>query len=258
MSMQIELGPVEHSFHQAARDGRKLFLVLVDPDRIESDSLSTLAEEAARAGVDGFLAGTSLLLSDGIGSMVKRLREESGLPVILFPGDTGQVVAEASAILFLSLISGRNPQFLIGEQVKGAPQVFRAGLECLPTAYVLVESGLATSAQFMSASQPLPRHKPDIAVAHALAARCLGLRQLYLEAGSGAPHRVPDEMIRAVKDVYPWPVIVGGGLRQPEDASRAARAGADVVVVGTAVEDGSARGRLGEFVKAVHGESRHA
>lgn len=256
--MRIELGPVEQGFHQAAATGRKRFLVLVDPDRLDPGSLAGLAREAVEAGVDGFLAGTSLLLGEGFGAVVQELRRASGLPVILFPGDTGQVVPEASAILFLSLISGRNPQFLIGEQVKGAPQVIRAGLECLPTGYLLVESGLASSAQFMSASQPLPRHKPDIAVAHALAARCLGLRQLYLEAGSGAPHRVPDEMITAVKQVYPWPLIVGGGLRQPEDGARAARAGADVVVIGTAVENGSARGRLAEFVSAVHGESRNA
>lgn len=257
--MQIDLGPVESRLHEAAAKGRKQFMVLVDPDRLDPATLPALAREAVEAGVDGFLAGTSLLLGEGFGGVVAQLRKESGLPVVLFPGDTGQVVPEASAILFLSLISGRNPQFLIGEQVKGAPQVMRAGLECLPTAYVLVESGLVTSAQFMSASQPLPRHKPEIAVAHAMAARCLGLRQLYLEAGSGAPSRVPDEMVRAVKDVFPWPVIVGGGLRVPEDGARVARAGADVVVVGTAVENGSIRGgRLKEFVSAVHGESRHA
>jgi phosphoglycerol geranylgeranyltransferase len=232
--MKLELGPWE-SWLRAGM-GRPRLFVLVDPDRLESARLEALAACAPRLGVAAFLAGTSLLSRPGMGGQLARLKQVSGLPVILFPGDAAQVVPEADAVLFLSLISGRNPQYLIGEQVRSAPMLAASGLECLPTGYLLVESGTQTSAQFMSGSQPLPRHKPDIAVAHALAARALGLRQLYLEAGSGARLPVPEEMIRAVRAVFDGPLFVGGGLREAADVARAARAGADGVVVGSALE----------------------
>jgi phosphoglycerol geranylgeranyltransferase len=233
--MHLELGRVESWLRQGL--GHPRLFVLVDPDRIAAERLEVLGREAAKAGVDAFLAGTSLMCRPGMGSSVARLKAVSGLPVILFPGDAGQVVPEADAILFLSLISGRNPQYLIGEQVRSAPLLAASGMECLPTAYVLVESGTHTSAQFMSASQPLPRHKPDIAAAHALAAHALGLRQLYLEAGSGARMPVPVEMIRAVKQVFPGPLLVGGGLRDAASVGAAVAAGADAVVVGSRLED---------------------
>jgi len=253
--MNFELGPVESWLHaELGRSAR--FLILVDPDRVDRRGAAELAAAAGEAGADGFLAGTSLMLGNQLGGLVETLRETSGLPVILFPGDAGQLVPQADAVLFISLISGRNPQYLIGEHVRAAPQLAANHTECLPTGYLLVESGVSTSAQFMSGSQPLPRNKPDIAVAHALAARALGLRQLYLEAGSGAVPPVPAEMIGAVKRVYPQPLIVGGGIRDADQARRAVRAGADVVVVGSALEPGPAeerslRGRIEEFVRAV-------
>ena len=233
--MHCELGPVESWLWEGL--GRPRLLVLVDPDRVEPERLERLADLAPAAGVAAFLAGTSLMCRPGMGARVARLKERSGLRVILFPGDASQVVPEADAVLFLSLISGRNPQYLIGEQVRSAPLLAASGLECLPTGYLLIESGTHTSAQFMSASQPLPRGKADIAAAHALAARALGLRQLYLEAGSGAQLPVPGEMVRAVKDVFPGPLLVGGGLRRPAELSAAARAGADLVVVGSRLEN---------------------
>lgn len=233
--MMLPLGPVESFLRQGM--GSPRLLVLVDPDRLEPERLERLARHAGPAGVAGFLAGTSLLCRPGMGGQLRRLKEVGGLPVILFPGDAGQVVPEADAILFLSLISGRNPQYLIGEQVRSAPLLAAAGMECLPTGYLLVESGTHTSVQFMSASQPLPRHKPDIAVAHALAARALGLRLLYLEAGSGARMPVPEEMVAAVRGAFDGPLLVGGGLRGPAEVERAARAGADLVVVGSVLEE---------------------
>jgi putative glycerol-1-phosphate prenyltransferase len=232
--MRFELGPVERRLWEGL--GRARLLVLVDPDRVGEERLARLAGLAPAAGAAAFLAGTSLMCRPGMGARVARLKEESGLPVLLFPGDASQVVPEADAVLFLSLISGRNPQYLIGEQVRAAPLLAASGLECLPTGYLLVESGTHTSAQFMSASQPLPRGKADIAQAHALAARALGLRLLYLEAGSGARLPVPPEMVRAVKEVFPGPLLVGGGLRRPEELAAAARAGADLVVVGSRLE----------------------
>lgn len=232
--MHLELGPVESWLREGL--GTPRLLALVDPDRAEPERLDRLADAAPRAGVAAFLAGTSLMCRPGMGARVARLKERSGLQVILFPGDASQVVPEADAVLFLSLISGRNPQYLIGEQVRSAPLLAASGLECLPTGYLLVESGTHTSAQFMSASQPLPRAKPDIAAAHALAARALGLRLLYLEAGSGARWPVPAEMVRAVKEVFPGPLLVGGGLRTAADVAAAAQAGADLVVVGNRLE----------------------
>ncbi len=249
--MTIELGPVESRLHQARAAGETLLYLLVDPDRLPAGELTPLAREAADAGVHGFLAGSSLLLGNNFGDTVARLRKESGLPVILFPGDNSQVVPQADAILFLSLLSGRNPQFLIGEQVRGAPQVMHAGLECLPTAYLLVEAGVTSSAQFMSASQPMPRHKIDIALAHGLAARCMGMRQLYLEAGSGAPQTVPPAMVRALAKNLDLPLIVGGGISGPEEAGELAAAGASALVIGSAIENGRARGRLAEILAAL-------
>lgn len=257
--MSLPLGPLE-TWLRAGLGTKRLF-VLVDPDRAPQGGLEALGRAAAAAGVDGFLAGSSLVLEDGLGEQVARLKAASGLPTILFPGDSGQVVAPADGLLFLSLVSGRNPQYLIGEHVRSAPRIARLGLECLPTAYMLVESGTVTSAQFMSGSQPLPRNKPDIAVAHALAAKALGLRQLYLEAGSGAKLPVPLEMIAAVKAVFDGPLFVGGGLRLPAEAAAAAKAGADCVVVGSRVEDAKAEdwpALLAELAQAVHsaGDSR--
>lgn len=254
--MQLELGPIESWLRQGL--GHPRLVVLVDPDRVQDKGLEQLGRAAATAGVDAFLAGTSLMCRPGMGRRVSLLKASSGLPVILFPGDAGQVVPEADAILFLSLISGRNPQYLIGEQVRSAPLLAASGMECLPTAYVLVESGTHTSAQFMSASQPLPRNKPDIAVAHALAANALGLRQLYLEAGSGARMPVPAEMIHAVKQVFPGPLLVGGGLRDGKAAQEAVRAGADLVVVGSRLETCGAdelAGVLAELAAAVKGDA---
>ena len=253
--MSLPLGPLENWLREGL--GRKRLFLLVDPDRTPQGRLERLGEAAASAGVDGFLAGTSLMLGDGLAGQVARLKAASGLPVILFPGDGGQVVAPADGILFLSLVSGRNPQYLIGEHVRSAPRVAALGLECLPTGYLLVESGTVTSVQFMSGSQPLPRLKPDIAVAHALAAKALGLRQLYLEAGSGARETVPAEMVAAVKAVFDGPLFVGGGLRRPEQAAEAARAGADCVVVGSRVEDAAPEDwpvLLEDLARAVHAE----
>jgi phosphoglycerol geranylgeranyltransferase len=253
--MSFKLGKIENWLHNSARE-KKLF-ILLDPDHCDLASIATMAGIAAEAKVSGFLAGTSLMMSSHLASMIEELKIQSGLPVILFPGDAGQVVSQADAMLFLSLISGRNPQFLIGEHVRAAPQIARSGMECIPTAYMLVESGICTSAQFMSGSQPLPRNKPDIAVAHALAAKALGLRTLYLEAGSGALKRVPDEMITAVKSVYDYPLIVGGGIRDAKEVSAVAKAGADIVVVGSVIEEklGDEQGlyqRISELMKALN------
>ncbi|MAF12685.1 geranylgeranylglyceryl/heptaprenylglyceryl phosphate synthase [Candidatus Poribacteria bacterium] len=229
------------------------YLVLVDPDGVDDDGVKRLAEAGADAGVDAFLVGGSLLMRDGLDDTVTRLREESGIPTILFPGGSTQLSAHADAILFLSLLSGRNPEFLIGEQVRAAPIIREYELEPIPTAYLLIEGGVYTSVQFMSGTFPIPRDKPDIAMAHALTAQYLGMKLLYLEGGSGAKWAVPDEMIRCIRTYTDLPVIVGGGITKPEMAAAKVRAGAHFVVTGNVLEGDGSAPLLQEFSSAVHG-----
>jgi phosphoglycerol geranylgeranyltransferase len=160
----------------------------------------------------------------------------------------------ADAVLFTALLSGRNPEFLIGEQVKGAPRVKEFGLEAIPTAYLLVESGAVTSVQYLSHTLPIPRDKIDIAKAHALAAEYLGMKLVYLEAGSGARLTVPEEMVGAVCRYISLPVICGGGIRHPHEAERKVQAGASFVVIGNRFQDKSSAGLFSEFADAIHGK----
>jgi len=228
------------------------YLVLLDPDELDPERNAQLAGRAAAAGCDAFLVGGSLSVRDRAGSTARSVREATGLPVILFPGNISFVTPEADAILFLSLLSGRNPQFLIGEQVVGAPLVREAGLEPIATAYMLVDGGTTTSVEFMSATRPLPRTKQGIAVAHALAAQYLGFQLIFLDAGSGAERPVPPELIRAVASSVDLPIVTGGGIRTGEAARAAVEAGARFVVTGDVVEKGAPDTLLEEIASAVH------
>jgi phosphoglycerol geranylgeranyltransferase len=228
------------------------YLVLIDPDKKKRDDLVGLAKMSESAGVDGLLVGGSLLFSAVFDELIKALKSAVSIPVILFPGNGRQISGYADAILFMTLISGRNAHYLIGEQVHSAPIVRSLKLEPIPTGYMLIESGRTTSAEFMSASQPIPRHKPEIAVAHAMAGEMLGLKMLYLEAGSGAEQAVPDQMIKAVVDSVSIPVIVGGGIRDPESASKKVQAGASFIVTGTVMENTENHGMLESFARAIH------
>ncbi len=185
---------------------------------------------------------------------VRELKLETQLPVIGFPGSVSQVSGWLDAILFLSLVSGRNPEHLIGQHVYASPKLHKLKLETIATAYMLVESGALTAAQYMSGTTPLPRSKPDIAVATALAAEMMGMRLHYLDAGSGAKNLVPLEMISAVAEICRRPLMVGGGLRTPQDVSDRVRAGAKLVVVGNAIEDRPDRGYIAELASAAHSE----
>ncbi len=228
------------------------YLVLVDPDSLSQANAAKLAESARGAGVDAVLVGGSLLMTDALDEAVRLFRDVSQLPTILFPGGANQLSRYADAILFLSLLSGRNPDFLIGEQVRAAPIIRQYGLEPIPTAYLLIEGGAYTSVQFMSGTFPIPRTKPDIAVAHALAASYLGMRLLYLEGGSGANWAVPDEMIAAVREYVDLPIIVGGGISTPKEAAAKVRAGAGFVVTGNVLH-GECDGELmRSFADAIH------
>ena len=228
------------------------FLLLIDPDRSRQHDYLALAEAAADYGVDAILVGTSFMMAGNFSVAVREIKARTTLPVIIFPGSYTQITSGADAILYTSLISGRNPQYLIDEQVKGAPFIKAAGLESIPTGYMLIESGPLTSVQFIYASQPNPRSKPDIASAHALAAQYLGMKLVYLEAGSGAGQAVPVEMARAVSSTIDIPLLVGGGLKTPEDCADRIEAGADFIVMGTRLESDSGFDYLRQLTAASH------
>lgn len=226
------------------------FLVLLDPDRMSLAEIVDLAKKSEEGGADGFLVGSSLLLSTRFDEAVREIKTNVKVPVVIFPGNANQVSRHADAILFLSLISGRNAHLLIGEQVKAAPAIREFGLEPIPTGYLLIESGGTTSVQFMSDTQPLPRNKPDIAKAHALAAEYLGMKLVFLEAGSGAENPVPDKIIREVKEFVSIPIIVGGGVKDPDVAYAKVKNGASFVVIGNFLEENDSL--IKEFAEAIH------
>jgi phosphoglycerol geranylgeranyltransferase len=241
---------IHDAIHDAARFSEKKLAVLVDPDRQHPSALGQTGRRVAEAGADLLLVGGSLLSSDQLHESLLALREACSLPLVLFPGRAWQVSDAADAILFLSLVSGRNPELLIGQQVHAAPLLSRTALEVIPTAYLLVDGGSVTSAAYISQTLPIPADKPDIAVATALAASYLGMRMVYLDTGSGAAEPARPAMVQAVKQATRLPLFVGGGIRTAAQATQVARAGADVVVVGTAFERDP--DLLGDLCQAVH------
>lgn len=232
---------------------RALYLILLDPDRFHGADLEEFANRCAVAGVDGFLVGGSLMVSGDFDQAIKTLKNLTHLPVIIFPGGLSQISPFADAILFLSIISGRNAEHLIGKHVLAAPTIKRHKLEAISTGYMLIESGRRTTAEYMSGSMPIPGHKPEIAVATALAAEYLGMKFVYLEGGSGADQPVPYEMVHAVAKNLSIPVIVGGGIRTPETAGKMVDAGAKILVTGNHFEDKQNWGLLKDFADAVKG-----
>ena len=230
------------------------YLVLIDPDRSSIADCVRLAQQAEEAGTNAILLGGSFLTVD-LHPVAKTLQNETRLPLILFPGDSMHLSPHADAILYLSLISGRNPNFLIGEQVKAAPWIQRYGIEAIPTGYMLIDGGCQTSVGFMSRTTPIPRDKYDIAWVHALTAEYLGMQLIYLEAGSGARLPVPNRMIETVRKHASLPIIVGGGIKTPAIAAEKVKAGADFIVTGTVIENSVSPSLIKEFAEAIHGES---
>jgi len=246
----------EHSVYSDLLQVRKErgggFLLLVDPDRGGESERLDLCAAAADCGVDAILVGTSFMLETNFSAAVRSIKKTTDLPVIIFPGSFAQLTPDADAVLFTSLISGRNPEYLIAEQVRGAPLVKRFDLEPIPTGYMLIESGNLTSVQYISGTLPIPSTKNDIACAHALAAQYLGMRLVYLEGGSGATQPVPVSMVRDVAAYVDIPLLVGGGICTPDQCAERIAAGAAFVVVGNSVEEDSRHSRLREMTAAVH------
>jgi len=243
----------QHILSQSEQ-GKKQLAVLVDPDKLLNRDVEKIAISAAKSGVDYFFVGGSLLVNNELDQCVKTLKASSDIPVILFPGNTMQMSWKADGILLLSLISGRNAEMLIGLHVIAAPYLKLSPLEVISCGYMLIESGKATAVQYMSNTMPIPSDKMDIAICTAMAGEMLGLKLIYLEAGSGAQHSIPVQMIEQVKQSIQVPLISGGGLRTPEDAFKAAAAGADIVVIGTAFENDP--GLITEMTDAVHSASK--
>lgn len=243
-------GKIYQQITQAKQAGEKRFALLIDPDEVSLAGLPALAELGAQTGVDFLFVGGSLLVHNTLSDCLSKLRSSCSLPIVLFPGSPLQIDEKADALLFLSLISGRNPELLIGQQVISAPYLRHADLEVIGTGYMLIDGGAPTTVSYMSNTTPIPADKPDVAMATALAAEMLGLRMLYLDAGSGARNSIPEAMIKRVSGAVSIPLIVGGGIRTPERAFQVASAGADVVVVGNAIEKD--RRLLRAMVEAVH------
>lgn len=221
---------------QKKQTGEKSLAVLVDPDKAEPQHMQNIAKAANAGYVDYFFVGGSLLTTRNLDEVVTFLKQNTEVPVVIFPGSTMQIHTDADAILFLSLISGRNADLLIGKHVEAAPVLRNSQLEVISTGYMLIDGGKATSASYMSNTQPLPIDKPEIAVCTAIAGEMLGLKSVYLEAGSGALNPVPPEVVRQIRKNISLPLIVGGGIRDKETAHVICEAGADIIVVGTKIE----------------------
>lgn len=217
-------------------NGKKQFAVLIDPDKLDDKQIRCIAELALKAKVDYFFIGGSLLINNSLDTCITTLKKETAIPVVLFPGNNMQLSYRADGILFLSLISGRNAEMLIGRHVIAAPYLRLTSLEILSTGYMLIESGRPTTVSYMSNSVPIPADKVDIACCTAMAGEMLGLKLMFMDAGSGALNPISKKMIHGVSSSISIPLIVGGGIRTPELAEINCKAGADLIVIGNAIE----------------------
>ena len=241
---------IYHSLKERKKSGSKSFAVLIDPDKVSDESTGRLIELSAAAGVDYFFVGGSLVISNYLDECVKLIKRSCDIPVILFPGSPSQISKYADALLYLSLISGRNPELLIGQHVVSAPVVKQSGLEIMPTGYMVIDGGAPTTVSYISNAAPLPADKNEIAMCTAMAGEMLGMKLIYMDAGSGARKPISEAMIEKVAGCIDVPLIVGGGINNPENAYLNCKAGADVIVVGNAIEKDP--GLIHEMAAAVH------
>ena len=224
---------------------RKMLAILLDPDQCQGSALSnTIALLKSNIPDFIFVGGSHAMTSTD--SLVELLREEIKTLIILFPGNASQFSTKANALLYLSLLSGRNAEFLIGQHINSSVAIKKSGIEVIPTGYILVDGGKPSSVEYISNTRPIPRNKKEIALSTAIAAELLGMRMVYLEAGSGAEFPVPKEMIEYVSSYLSLPLIVGGGIKTTEQLTEAFDAGADIVVVGNIFETNPEK--ISEFV----------
>lgn len=225
------------SLAENRHSGKKSFAVLIDPDKIEGESACMrIVNMSIENQVDYFLVGGSLITGNNFGRVVQLIKENTDIPVVIFPGSSMHIESTADAILFLSLISGRNPDLLIGQHVVAAPVLKRSNLEVLPTGYMLINSGQQTTVSYMSNTTPIPHDKTSVAACTAIAGEMLGLKLIYMDAGSGAEVPVSSKMINMVRKAVDIPLIVGGGINNAHKAARAYESGADMIVIGNGIE----------------------
>ncbi len=238
------------ALYQQKANTNKAFAVLIDPDKLNEQALSDTIQLAIDAKVDYFFVGGSLVVTDTLDKVVTTIKAACSIPVVLFPGSPDQITPNADALLYLSLISGRNPELLIGQHVISAPFVRQSGLEIIPVGYMLVDGGTPTTVSYISNTNPIPANKNDIASCTAMAGEMLGLKVIYMDAGSGAQTAIPSAMIQEVSKYIKIPLIIGGGITTAAKAKENCLAGADIIVVGNAVEKVPAL--ISEIAAAIH------
>ncbi len=232
----MKLNGIYNSLCERKHSGKKSFAVLIDPDKVNDAKMHQLIKLAVAARVDYFLAGGSLVTSNYLDECVKIIKNACSIPVILFPGSPNQITKYADSLLYLSLISGRNADLLIGQHVVSAPFIKQSGLEIMSTGYMVIDGGAPTTVSYISNAAPLPSDKNEIAMCTAMAGEMLGMKLIYMDAGSGAKKPISESMIENVSKCISIPLIVGGGITDPEKAYVNCKAGADVIVVGDAIE----------------------
>lgn len=230
---------------------QKAFAVLIDPDKLNGVDLQKTIDLAVQAKVDYIFVGGSLVVTDTLDQVVTQIKAHCSIPVVLFPGSPDQITPKADALLYLSLISGRNPELLIGQHVISAPFIKKSGLEIIPVGYMLIDGGSPTTVSYISNTHPIPSNKNDIAACTAMAGEMLGLKLTYMDAGSGAKNAIPASMIQQVSKHTQTPIIVGGGITTTAKAIENCKAGADIIVVGNAIEKDPSLIQM--IAEAIHG-----
>lgn len=248
----INIGKTESRLNAEMERCGALFAVLLDPDTSDDLALLKSGMLAAENGADVLFVGGSFMGNFNLPKQVEALKKAVSLPVILFPGGASQIVPGFDAVLFTTLVSGRNSNYLIDEQVRGGVLVRSLKMEAIPTAYQLINSGKRTAVEYISGTQPIPADKPKLSMVHSIAAELMGMRYVYLEAGSGAQTPVSVEHIAYTRKATKLKIICGGGIRTPEAASERVLAGAQVIVTGTLWETVNDSGLLKEFSAAIH------
>lgn len=241
---------IYQSLLQHKEKGQKSFAVLIDPDKVTVEKIDELTALATEAKVDYLLVGGSLVVTNRLDEVVQQIKKNCDIPVILFPGSPSQITPYADALLYLSLISGRNAELLIGQHVISAPFVKQSRLEIISTGYMVIDGGAPTTVSYISNAAPIPADKNEIAMCTAMAGEMLGMKLIYMDAGSGAKRPITESMIEKVAHIIDVPLVIGGGIIDPEKAYRNCKAGADVIVIGNAIEKDASL--IKEMSAAIH------
>jgi phosphoglycerol geranylgeranyltransferase len=253
---RVKVGKVEKHINSITSSGRGVFMGLIDPEKQDPKSALKLAKTMYEGGADIIMLGGSIgAQGDALDEMAKMIKESVSIPLHLFPGNISNITKHADSIYFMSLMNSKNPYWITGAQMLGAPMVTKYRIEAIPTAYLVFEPGQTVG--YVGEVNPIPREKPEIGVAYSLAAQYMGMRFVILESGSGAPAPVPVETVAAIKQACNINVVVAGGVKTPEQAKEAVKAGASCVHIGTKIEeDSNPLDRVKKFAKAIHAKTR--